>query len=424
MKIKLPLLLLSALYNVTGYTQQPDKYFSESETKRIEAVLSADDMMGRALFTPGIDKAADFIADELKKSGIQPINNDSYFQEFKMVWTQPVSTIINVNGTPVRDRNYFVLSAQQQINLKNASDYILVTVKQTDDLDSLIKKLQKTSETYLLQIPAGQRPAFMTWQKKAANSFYSDATLVAVIYTGDIQTCEVNVEQIVQVKSLKNVAGVLPGKSKKDEVVIFSAHYDHLGVGKPDAAGDSIFNGANDDASGTTAVIMLANYFAQRNDNERTLMFVTFTGEESGGFGSQYFSRQLHPDSIVAMFNIEMIGTESKWGVNSAFITGFELTNMGKILQRNLSRSGFEFHPDPYPEQQLFFRSDNATLAKLGVPAHTISTSKMDSEPYYHTRDDEIETLDLRNMSEIIKSIAISSESIVAGKDTPARVKL
>ena len=95
---------------------------------------------------------------------------------------------------------------------------------------------------------------------------------------------------------------------------------------------------------------------------------------------------------------------------------------MGEILQKNLEGSQFKFYPDPYPDQQLFYRSDNATLARLGVPAHTISTSKMDSEKFYHTQEDEFETLDMANMTEIIKAIAISSTSIVAGKDTPTRV--
>jgi hypothetical protein len=122
------------------------------------------------------------------------------------------------------------------------------------------------------------------------------------------------------------------------------------------------------------------------------------------------------------MFNIEMIGTESKWGKNSAYITGYEKTNMGEILQKNLTGTSFTFQPDPYPDQQLFYRSDNATLARLGVPAHTISTSKMDSEPNYHKASDEIGTLDLKNMNEIIKAIALSSRGIVAGTETPSRV--
>ncbi len=124
------------------------------------------------------------------------------------------------------------------------------------------------------------------------------------------------------------------------------------------------------------------------------------------------------------MFNIEMIGTESKWGKNSAYITGYEKTNMGEILARDLEGTGFTFYPDPYPTQQLFYRSDNATLARLGVPAHTISTSKMDSEPNYHKLSDQFETLDMENMAMIIRSIALSSKSIIAGKETPTRVKM
>jgi len=118
-----------------------------------------------------------------------------------------------------------------------------------------------------------------------------------------------------------------------------------------------------------------------------------------------------------------MICTESKWGKNSAYITGYERTDFGTLLQENLKGTQFTFYPDPYPTQNLFFRSDNATLARLGVPAHTISTSKMDSEKYYHTVDDEIETLDLENMTMIIKAIAKSSTGIVSGKQTPSRVK-
>jgi Zn-dependent M28 family amino/carboxypeptidase len=232
-------------------------------------------------------------------------------------------------------------------------------------------------------------------------------------------------EQTLQ--GLKNVVGVIPGKSKKDEYVVFSGHYDHLGIGKPDKNQDSIFNGANDDAAGTTAVMMLAKYFSEAKDNERTLVFVAFTAEEIGGFGSRYFSKQMNPDKVMAMFNIEMIGTESKWGTNSAYITGYEKSDMGKILQANLQGSKFHFEPDPYPKQNLFYRSDNATLAALGVPAHTISTSKMEeapnNEPNYHKQSDEIGTLDMNNMAEIIKAIAISSKTIVSGKDTPTRVE-
>ena len=225
----------------------------------------------------------------------------------------------------------------------------------------------------------------------------------------------------VKGKAANNVIGILPGKSKPDEYVIFSAHYDHLGSVEDGI--DKIYNGANDDASGTTAVIALAKYFKDLGHNERTIIFVAFTGEEIGGFGSKFFSAKMDPSKVVAMFNIEMIGTESKWGNNSAYITGFEKTDFGAILQRNLEGSNFKFYPDPYPKEQLFYRSDNARLAAQGVPAHTISTSKMDVEANYHKLSDEVSTLDLDNMTEIIKAIAISSQSIISGKDTPSRVK-
>ncbi|MBF6641901.1 M20/M25/M40 family metallo-hydrolase [Flavobacterium sp. J49] len=222
-------------------------------------------------------------------------------------------------------------------------------------------------------------------------------------------------------KAANNVIGVLKGKSKPEEFVVFSAHYDHLGT--ISGSNDTIYNGANDDASGTTAVIALAQYFKELNQNERTIIFVAFTAEEVGGYGSGYFSKNINPEQVVAMFNIEMIGTESKWNKNSAYITGFEKSDFGTILQKNLKGTDFNFYPDPYPTEQLFYRSDNARLAAVGVPAHTISTSKMDSEPNYHQLSDEVSTLDLDNMTEIIKAIALSSESIINGKDTPKRIE-
>jgi Zn-dependent M28 family amino/carboxypeptidase len=194
-----------------------------------------------------------------------------------------------------------------------------------------------------------------------------------------------------------------------------------MGIGKA-VNGDSIYNGANDNASGTTAVILLANHFKALNNNERTLVFVAFTAEEMGMFGSQFFSKQINPQDVVAMVNIEMIGTDSKFGKNSAFITGYERSDLGKILQKNLEGSAFSIHPDPYPDLQLFYRSDNATLARLGVPAHTVSTSKMDVEPHYHKVSDEVSTLDLQNMTEIIKAIAESTKSLINKKDAPSRV--
>ena len=116
---------------------------------------------------------------------------------------------------------------------------------------------------------------------------------------------------------LFNVAGIIPGKTKPDEYVVFSGHYDHLGIIRP-MQGDSIANGADDDASGTNfAVLIDPGCYQKLNNNARTLIFVAFTAEEIGEFGSAIFCKTSKPDKVVAMFNIEMIGKASKFWAES-----------------------------------------------------------------------------------------------------------
>ena len=291
-----------------------------------------------------------------------------------------------------------------------------------DTLQNAARRFIRSNKNLLVLVDNSFANGFGNLTRLKNSMFKTTKSVVFVLTDRDPVKYEIEASHEINQQKLMNVVGILPGKAKKDEYVIFSGHYDHIGIGKP-VDGDSIFNGANDDAAGTTAVILLAKYYKALANNERTIIFAAFTAEESGGYGAQYFSRQFDPAKVAAMFNIEMIGTESKWGKNSAYITGYEKTDMGAIMQKNLEGTGFTFHPDPYTDQNLFYRSDNATLARLGVPAHTISTSKMDSEPNYHKVSDEVETLDIRNMTEIIKSIAISSKGIVSGAETPSRVK-
>ena len=223
--------------------------------------------------------------------------------------------------------------------------------------------------------------------------------------------------------SLFNLIGFLEGKSKKNEFIIISAHYDHLGI-KINGEGDLIFNGANDNASGVTAVLSLAEYYTKDFVTERSLLFIAFTAEEMGLVGSNYFGNQINPEKIIAGINIEMIGKESPFGPNTAWLTGFDRSNFGKIIQKNLKETDYRVLPDPYTSFRLFFRSDNASLARLGVPAHTFSTSPMDIDPDYHKVTDEVNTLDIFTVTETIKAIAIGIESIVDGTDAPSRVTI
>jgi len=418
--------LLASLVLVTSnnlFAQNIDAVINPSAVENIEKVLSSDAMRGRGTFTPDIDRAAAFIASQFKEAGLNTWDGgSSYLQPFALVQAKVVSAKATLDGVDLPASAIALASSSPHLAIDQDNNYEKAFIKAGDNFRDILKYLSQEKKSYLVLIDTSFSKNFPRLAGFAAQQFKSSRNVVMLLTTANPSRYSITVDQEVNEKPLANVVGVLPGKSKKNEYVIFSGHYDHLGVGQPNDKGDSIFNGANDDASGSTAVMMLAKYFGKIKNNERTLVFVTFTAEEIGGFGSQYFSHQFDPATVMAMFNIEMIGTESKWGTNSAFITGYEKTDMGKILEKNLTGSKFTFHPDPYPNQQLFYRSDNATLARQGVPAHTISTSKMDSEKYYHTQGDEIGTLDMKNMAEIIKSIALSARSIIAGTDTPSRV--
>lgn len=427
---KLLVTFATGFISLFSFAQKIDKIINPTEVERIERILSADDMQGRKTFTPGIDKAADFIAAEFAKSKLSYFGNlKSYFQEFAMTKSKPVEVSGSIDNEPLTTDNIAANTTAKEISINSLKDYEVVIIRATDTFNRKVFPLFELEKNLLVLVDTAHRNRFKSIQRFAGNAKFPSGVSQVFVLSGNLNPTAFNLhiknEQTAQY--LKNVIGVIPGKSRKDELVVFSGHYDHLGIGKPDKNQDSIFNGANDDAAGTTAVMMLARYFGEMKNNERTLIFVAFTAEEIGGFGSRYFSKQMNPDKVVAMFNIEMIGTESKWGTNSAYITGYEKSDMGKILQANLEGSKFHFEPDPYPKQNLFYRSDNATLAELGVPAHTISTSKMEeapnNEPNYHKQSDEIGTLDMNNMAEIIKAIALSSKTIISGKDTPSRVE-
>ncbi|MBI2731726.1 MAG: M20/M25/M40 family metallo-hydrolase [Sphingobacteriales bacterium] len=414
------------LLSITSFlfSQRIQKIINAKKVERIERILSADDMQGRKAFTAGNEKAAAFIAGEFKKAGLQTYNgSNSYLQDFVMIQPKFISANAIVDGENFPEKKIFAVTTQASLKVTDQSGYGKASIKKGDNLTSVARELIGRKENLIVTVDTSFAANFSKLGFLKRNMFQTEKSVIFLLTDKEPSTFSLEVKHEIKESKLMNVIGVLPGKSLKEEYVIFSGHYDHLGIGKPNEQKDSIYNGANDDAAGTTGVIMLARYFARQKNNERTLVFAAFTAEEVGGFGSAYFSQQFDPVKVMAMFNVEMIGTQSKWGTNSAYITGFEKTNMGEILQKNLKGTGFTFYPDPYPDQHLFYRSDNATLAKLGVPAHTITTSKMDNEKYYHTLDDEIETLDMTNMAAIIKAIALSSRSIVNGSDTPSRVK-
>lgn len=212
---------------------------------------------------------------------------------------------------------------------------------------------------------------------------------------------------------LYNIVAVLPGKSRANEIVMFTSHYDHVGpkgIGK-----DSIFNGANDNASGTTAVMLLAKYFATRNDNERTLVFCTFAGEELRLLGSYDLAGRMNPKEIVALINLEMIGIR-QYGRNRVFFTGSRQSDLPWLLRKQLKKQRIQVIWED-ETQRLYERSDNYPFALKGVPAHTIMSSD-DLDQCYHRPCDEVKRLDLENMKRIVEGVALSVEGLVDGSLT------
>jgi Zn-dependent M28 family amino/carboxypeptidase len=415
-------------------TAQTKTAVSAATVQRVLTTLAADEMQGRGTGEPGQEKAAEFLAGEFRRIGLQPLPGATGFmQEFPAYETAVTSVAVTLNGATLPAGRALASTTQPQLGWTEQDSVKVLVIGPEEKLQPHMREIFRPAQNTLVVFDPAQAAAFQSLasqyqfgqprlRAEATGGPYATVCVLAEAATPSVKTFRVAASTATKTLTIRNVAGYLPGRgAHAAEKVIFSGHYDHLGIIKP-VAGDSIANGADDDASGTTAVVALAEYFKKRKDNARSLIFVAFTAEEIGGFGARYFSKQLKPEELTAMFNIEMIGKEAKFGPKTAFITGYDKSDFGQLLQANLKGTEFKFEPDPYPAQNLFYRSDNATLARLGVPAHTISTDQIPDDKLYHSVDDEVSSLDVKNMTEVISAIARSAEGIVAGRQTPTRI--
>ena len=200
-----------------------------------------------------------------------------------------------------------------------------------------------------------------------------------------------------------NCVGILRGSDPKlaKETVLLSAHLDHLGIGR-EVNGDKIYNGADDDASGVTAVLELAEALAAGPRPKRTVVFALFGSEEIGGWGARYF--QEHPpvpvESFVANLEFEMIGrADAAVPPHTLWLTGYERSDLGA----QLAAHGARLVADPHPDQHFFQRSDNYVLARKGIIAHTVSSYGLHSD--YHQPSDDLAHIDFAHMTEAIQSM-------------------
>jgi hypothetical protein len=199
-----------------------------------------------------------------------------------------------------------------------------------------------------------------------------------------------------------NAIAILRGTGPANEVVLLSAHLDHLGIGPANAAGDTIYNGADDDASGTTAVLALAHALSVGPRPRRTIVFALFGSEEIGGFGNAAFLA--HPPipltSIVANLEFEMIGRpDPAVPTDTLWLTGFSRSTLGP----ELAKHGARFVADPHPAENFYQRSDNIALARHGIIAHTVSSYGLHKD--YHQPSDELSTIDFPHLDNAIASM-------------------
>jgi hypothetical protein len=214
-----------------------------------------------------------------------------------------------------------------------------------------------------------------------------------------------------------NAIGIFRGTDSADEVVLLTAHLDHLGIGPPNSSGDAIYNGADDDASGTTAVMALAKALASGARPRRTIVFALFGSEEMGGFGNAGFLA--HPpvplSSVVANLEFEMIGRpDPAIPSDSLWLTGFERSNLGSELVKH----GAHLVPDPHPQQMFFQRSDNIALARQGIVAQTVSSFGLHKD--YHQPSDELSTIDFNHLEGAIASMVEPIRWLANNKWRPA----
>ncbi|MBK8147919.1 MAG: M20/M25/M40 family metallo-hydrolase [Acidobacteria bacterium] len=209
-----------------------------------------------------------------------------------------------------------------------------------------------------------------------------------------------------------NAVGKILGTDPKlsSEVILLSAHLDHLGIRENAPGPDKIFNGADDDASGCVAVIELSRALAGGPKPKRTVFVAFYGSEEAGGYGSRYFADNLAfpKENLVANLQFEMIGRpDSKVKPEELWLTGYDRSNLGP----ELAKQGANLVADPHPAENFFQRSDNYTLARQGIIAHTVSSFGLHKD--YHQASDEIETIDFVHMTRSINSMVKPIEWLV-----------
>ena len=417
-------LSLGVSYAFVAAQPAPEADIHEMEVRKIIDYLASDSLKGRGNGRPELLQAGRFIGDEFKKYGLKPIpGRSSYYLPFRPFGGSKkiVSDILEWNGKKLgSDEFMYFHPGPGNYTPKKLEDFTVIKVDSFFTQD-ILEKYGSVKTDILLwsNLPQPDLENYFPPLIDMPNGGLSSNILLVCtpqppthIALSGVASYYSNLQY--------NVVAMLPGRSKPNEIVAFSAHYDHEGVFRRGRKKDSIMNGANDNASGTTALLVLARHFAQAADNERTLLFCAFSGEELGLLGSKAFVEEIETDSIVANINIEMIAVP-QYGRNDIFITGAAESELPAILEKNLRKHQMRIKPGPSEEKLLYRRSDNFSFAKKGVPAHSIMSSD-DDDKCYHQPCDDLDRVDVAHMTAVIKGIIAATKTLVNGEERPKRI--
>jgi len=224
----------------------------------------------------------------------------------------------------------------------------------------------------------------------------------------------------VEEKDAYNVLGSLTGSDRdlQKEIVIIGAHYDHIGMMQA-VAGDSIANGANDNATGTASVLEIARLMKQMDFNRRTVVFALFSAEEKGLLGSKHLAKRMKKEGfdVVAVLNFEMTGTPMIDQPYAAYLTGYDMSNMGDVFNSKSLDGKATGKLEKAAEFNLFKRSDNYPFfQEFNVPAQTFSTFDFTNFDHYHKVGDEFSQVDTDHMAQVVNTLMPGVFEVVNGE--------
>lgn len=439
--LSVSLLLVLAPLPVTSQVRR-DGPIKERDVRAELGFLASDALQGRGSGTNNERLAAEYIGSQFRQFGLDPGGDDDGFVQKVVLesarFTGPPSLtataggntqtwqfgkdflvsflratkitgdlqVIDPTGTPAKGSVVAIKSLdtadqqkRQEVMMKaRSAGAAAIALIESDNN----RRTREAGNPRLPSLPGritgdAAEPAFavIALRKEALDALTAMGDGAKVEFSGPTEAAET--------RSTWNAVGVLRGSDRRlaSEVIVLSAHLDHLGVNES-LTGDKIFNGADDDASGCVAVLELARVFASGRRPRRTIYFVGFGSEESGGYGARYFiSKAPVPlTQIVANIQFEMIGRpDPKVPAGTLWLTGYDRSDLGP----RLAKQGASIVADPHPQQNFFQRSDNYTLALRGVVAHTISSYGLHTD--YHRPSDDISKIDFPFMTRSLNSL-------------------